>query len=82
MKKTKKIRIALAIDTNGQWCSAGWNIRRGSAKNKDRIEDADPDSLMEAAIEGVQDGEARYWVEVEVEVPVEKTIKARATEAE
>jgi hypothetical protein len=81
MVKKKKIRIAVAVDQDGQWCACGWNIRRGSSKNKERIEDADPETLMDSAIEGVESGENRYWVEVEVESPEETKVKANATQA-
>lgn len=54
-----KVRIAVAVDMEGNWCSAGWS-------------NADEDDLISTAIENVETGEARYWVTAELEIPKEK----------
>lgn len=57
--KTVKVKIAVAVDTDGDWCSAGWS-------------NADDNDLIGAAIENIGEGEARYWLIAELEVPEEK----------
>jgi hypothetical protein len=72
MKKTK-VRIALAVDSQGVWNACGWS-RDGKP--------ASDDDMMTAAVETVSDGENQYWVEVEVEIPEAKTVKGEATKVE
>ncbi len=59
-----KIRIAVAIDKNGKWGSGGWG-EPGQITPSDQMWDA-------ALCGDIAEGEARYWVEVEVALPVEK----------
>lgn len=68
-----KIRIALAVDATGDWCASGWgNLTDG----KDRSKDA-----MDIAVDATAPGEARYWIDLEVEAPVVPTIQAEAKAA-
>ena len=53
--KTVKVRIAVAVDPDGNWNAYGWTDADGVA--------------MELALEGVASGEARYWVTAELPVP-------------
>ena len=53
--KTKKVRIALAIDPCGDWAAAGGEY--------------EDDEAMGSCVEFLQPGEHRYWVEVEVPIP-------------
>lgn len=56
-----KVRIALAIDSTGQWNSMGYgNV------NQLPVEDRE---LMELAVDSVSEGERRYWVEVDIDLP-------------
>ncbi len=56
-----KVRVAVAVDPNGYWNAAGWGGgHRGEPNDQQK---------MEIAVECVEDGEARYWLEAEVEVP-------------
>lgn len=72
MKKTK-VRIALAVDSQGDWNACGW-----SRDGKPTLDD----DMMTAAVEMVSDGENQYWVEVEVEIPEPKTVQGKATKAD
>lgn len=55
-KPTVRVRIAVAVDAKGNWSSAGWS---GSTD----------ESLMDCACETVNEGEARYWIEADLELP-------------
>lgn len=56
-----KVRIALAIDSTGQWNAMGYgNV------NQLPVEDGE---LMEIAVDSVSEGERRYWVEVDIDLP-------------
>lgn len=54
----KKLRIALAICSNGEWNTCGSNVFNDAQK-------------MDYCIETLPDGEKRYWVDVEVEIPTD-----------
>lgn len=60
-----KIRIAVAITPDGKWNSCGWS-------------EGDDEELMGMAADPLGTGEARYWINTEVEVPetVEITVTA------
>ena len=66
MPKTVKVRIAVAVDRDGKWNASGWG--KGSAYANGEA--------MDIAIEGVDEGEARYWVEAELPIPEAETISA------
>ena len=66
--KTVKIRIAVCVDEKGEWNSSGWKGGRDNDK-------------MELASEGIGDGEARYWIEAELEIPEPKIIQGEVTNA-
>lgn len=55
-KKTVKIRIACAVDPDGDWHACGWT-------------GATDEIMMEIACETVAQGERRYFLEVELELP-------------
>lgn len=59
--KTVKVRIALAVDHKGDWCANGW-----STKSDAKRYEAD---AFGCAVENIEPGEARYWIEAEVQVP-------------
>jgi hypothetical protein len=59
MTKTIKCRIALAVDRKGGWSAAGWNIDKEPATW----------DKFDHILDGVDEGEVRYWIEVEVPVP-------------
>lgn len=54
--KTLKVRIAVAIDFDGNWSASGWD------KGGD-------DQLMDIAAEGVDVGETRYWITAVLPIP-------------
>jgi len=54
-----KIRIAVAIDIDGRWNSSGWG----------KVGETPREDLMSYAIEGILDGERRYWLEAEIDMP-------------
>lgn len=60
-----KVRIAVAVDASGNWNSCG-----ASVFNNDK-------ETMDLALEGVDPGERRYWLDAELDVPkAEGTIVA------
>lgn len=61
---TVKVKIAVVVDPQGHWVSAGW------AGTRDR-------DLMDTAIDSVRSGEARYWITAELEIPESKTKKIK-----
>ena len=64
-----KVKIAVAIDKNGRWSSAGWGSKVDGAKI---------DDLMSYAIENLENGEKQYVIEVELEIPMQEIIVADA----
>ncbi|MBS7812305.1 hypothetical protein [Roseococcus pinisoli] len=58
-----EVRVAIAVDPTGNWNSNGWKDAEGSA-------------AMDNAIEGVSDGEARYWLTAVLPIPKAPEIKA------
>ena len=66
-----KVKIALVIDENGVWNANGWSSDKPHHDEE----------VMDMAIEGVGDGEARYWIEAEVDTPEVKTIAGTVTPA-
>ena len=58
-----KVRIAVAVTPDGDWNSAGW----ANGKDADK---------MALACETMETGEARYWLEAELEVPSVRVIDA------
>jgi hypothetical protein len=69
--KTVKLRAAVAVDPEGNWNVSGW----GTANN------SNDDIAMNCAIEGVGDGEARYWLTAEVPVPEVKETEGEVADA-
>lgn len=65
-----KVRIAVAVDVNGNWASTGWGKNKGNySKKRD-------DEMMEFALETLEPGEAQYFIEAELDIPTIKTISA------
>lgn len=62
MKKAR-VRIAVAVDPHGNWNACGWHC-------------GDEKDMMEAAIDGVEDGEACYWLVAELDIPETREIEA------
>ena len=65
-----KVRVALAVDPNGYWNATGWGGGRLGTPPEAEV--------MGLAVEAVEDGEARYWLEAEVEVPEVPVVAAAA----
>lgn len=63
--KTVKVRIAVAVDRKGGWCASGWDT-------KSKPEQYERDAFG-VACENLEAGEAKYWVEAELQVPDELT---------
>lgn len=64
-----KIRVAVAIDREGNWGAIGWS-------------GADDHEAMLVAIQNAKAGERRYWLECEVDGPDlsnEETVTPRVT---
>ena len=58
--KTVKVRIAVAVDHYGNWNASGWLNHDGKIAEGE---------AMDIAIDGVNEGEAKYWVEAELPIP-------------
>ncbi len=67
-----KVRIAVAIDHTGAWNACGF----GGPES--RMNDGEKMSL---AAEPLESGEARYWVEVELQAPWTPVVWADAVPA-
>jgi len=63
MEEKVRVRIAVAVDAKGNWNAAGWG--RPVAKEQE---------AMDIAVDGVDDGEVRYWVEADLIVPRERIV--------
>jgi hypothetical protein len=62
MTKTVKVRIAVAVDPEGNWNSCGWS-------------DAPSDkSMTDIAADMVGDGEAHFWLTAELPIPVVREV--------
>ena len=54
--KTVKVRIAVTVDSDGNWIACGWEgVRDGDAMN--------------TAIDCAREGASRYWIIAELPVP-------------
>ena len=67
-----KFRIAAAVDPEGNVNACGWLLDG----------ETNPEEAMDMAVDGVNAGEARYWIDVELEVPSTKTVKGEVTKSE
>lgn len=56
MAKTVKVRIAVAVDCNGSWNSAGGDYM-------------DEKDLQGCVCDSLEFGERHYWLEAELEIP-------------
>ena len=65
--KTVKVRIAVAVDTQGNWASSGWSEKGDQVDINEYMADI--------ARECVGEGEALYWVEAEIPMPEVQTIQ-------
>lgn len=64
------VKIAVAVDPEGKWNAVGFS-------NEGTL--GAPEA-MEFAVEGVGDGEARYWLTAILHVPEETEVVARTVE--
>lgn len=65
--KTVKVKIAVAVDPDGDWNANGWSS-------------ADDDiMMMDLVVDTLKDGEARYWVEAELPVPETQSVQGQVT---
>ena len=71
MSDTIKVRIAVAVAPSGSWHAAGGGIIGETASERE-ARDADNMNFASEIWEGnneCADGEARYWVTVELPIP-------------
>ena len=62
--KTAKIKILVAVGSNGDWAASGWGLK-GKAPDKRSIE-----SMKDTVTDMVEAEDYQYvWVEAEVTVP-------------
>lgn len=66
--KTKKIRIAVAVDGNGDWSAVGWS-------------GADPAEVRGIVLEGVSGAAEEHivWVVAEVPIPEQSSLDIEGT---
>ena len=69
MSGSVKVRVAVAVDPDGEWNAVGW----AGGSDKERLA---------AARDLVGDGEACYWLEATVAVPAAKTAETWVRDAE
>lgn len=55
-----RVRIAVSVDPEGDWSASGWRMKNGEPAGKE---------AMDITLDSVGEGEARYWVEVELPLP-------------
>lgn len=60
---TVRVRIAVAVDVQGDWNSCGWK-------------GGDDKEAMKICCETLEAGEARYWLEADLPIPEHATIHA------
>jgi hypothetical protein len=74
MPKTKRVRIAVAIDSTGTWCASGQSIEDG---------DPCPDDEMAAEVlEGdliINASKMVHFVEAEIPIPEEVTVEGHVS---
>lgn len=59
MNKTVKVRIAVAVDPDGDWYAAGWSSRDSNYE----------DDAMSCCLENIGYNERRYFIEAELTIP-------------
>lgn len=67
--KTVTVKIAAAVDPKGNWNSCGWH-------------GGDDEEVMDLALNGLDEGEARYWLTATLVVPEALVIAASVAPAE
>lgn len=67
--KTVEVRIAVAVDKDGGWCSSG------ADGHKD-------DDLMNAALGGMGRHEARYWVTATLPIPQPQEVEGQVSDGD
>ena len=72
MNKKIMVRIAVAVSPNGMWNACGFSKPGG--------EIAPDNDLMSFAVDPLDNGEARYFIEAELEIPARQTIQAISVE--
>lgn len=63
-----KVRIAVAVDSSGEWTSSGWN-------------GCDAEDAKALASDAVGDPYAIYWIEAELDAPEVATVQGKVTRA-
>jgi len=66
--ETVRVRIAVAVDPDGNWCAMGWK-------------DGDDTEWMSCALDDVAEGEAQYFVEATLSLPEAVTVEADKIES-
>jgi len=75
--RTVKVKIAVAVDSDGNWNAVGWNLippKKDVEMTENQIAQAEG-GMMDDAVDCLsQTGEARYWVEAELPLPTIDTV--------
>lgn len=75
--KTMKIKILVAVGSNGDWAASGWG-QKGKAPDKVSIE-----SMKDTVTDMVEAEQYQYvWVEAEVPIPEISTVFGTAIKTE
>lgn len=72
--KTVRVRIAVAVIPNGEWACAGWSTSHSAASYAN--------DAFGRAVDSLESGEARYWIEADIPIPETQTIAGTVTLAE
>lgn len=68
---TVKIKIAVAVDPQGNWNASGWKVHGRQPEDRE---------FLSCALEGLDSSEeSTFWVEVELPVPETQTVKGTST---
>jgi len=77
MPKTKKVRIAVAINSRGEWNCGGYCW----LKTGEQLETLPDDEAAGNAIEGLESDEyVIHFVEAEIPLPVSTTVQGKVTD--
>lgn len=55
-----KVKVCVVVDRKGQWASAGWSVGKAPPSEGD---------VISSAVDMVEEGERRYWLTAELEMP-------------
>lgn len=70
--KTVKVRIAVAVNADGNWNSSGWK----------KAKDSDAMDLAQEGLQEISSCEKVYWVEADIPIPEPEIVQGKVTQAQ